>query len=122
MDTSNRSLAWEEFLGEPQSGDFNQGQGVSTSQLQNPNVSLAGANATGSGFTAPIVAVTILVLLVLIKIVTEKAGKSSEFSSVRIGTENLLIVTLLAALGIYIIKVTAFVTKASWLVPFASTI
>lgn len=105
-DDTVHSLAYEEWLGEPHSGDFSLGEGTSTSQLQNPNISLA-ANRAGSGISgpallqSPLMVAIIIALLVGVKLTTEKAGERSEFSTVRIGLENLFIVGTMAALWIF---------------------
>ncbi len=106
----------EQWLGEPQSGDFSQGNGVSTSQLQNPNVQIAehrSGIASGPVFVqSPMIFVLIVVLLIIVKVLSEKAGEAGEFRTVRIGLENFLIVGLLASLFIYSMKLTSAV--ASW--------
>lgn len=106
----------EEWLGQPQQGDFDQGAGVSTSQLANPNVQIAEHRtglASGPVFVqSPMIWVIIAVVLVVIKVLTEKAGEAGEFRTVRIGLENFLIVGLLASLFIYAAKFAS--AAASW--------
>jgi hypothetical protein len=55
----------------------------------------------------------IIVLLIIIKLLAEKAGKASEFSTVRVGFENLFLVTLMAAIGFYALKVGVNVVSAT---------
>jgi hypothetical protein len=106
-DGSFRTLAYEEWLGEPQSGDINQGAGVSTSQLQNPNVSLpTGANklATLSGpVTSPWIWVIVIGILILTRVIHEKGGGTS--ATVSIGLDSLWRVGLLAMVWFYGAKV-----------------
>jgi hypothetical protein len=107
-----RSLAYEEWLGEPQSGDFDQGSGVSTSQLQNPNVSIEAHKPNASGTSAslpaymqsPGVWFLLLALLVVVRIVEHYGGRESEFKGVRIGLENWAKVGLLSATFLYAAK------------------
>jgi len=107
-------LAEAEYLGEPQSGDQEMGVGVSTSQLQNPNVSLptktAVPLATGM-WQWPATFIIIAVLLILGKVITEKAGKDSEFATVRIGLENFWVVGSLSVLFIFAMKMSAYLLK-----------
>lgn len=97
-------------LGNPTSGDFVMGAGVSTAQLANPGVALIGKSGaqTASGpawMQSPGVWAGIVIGLILLKIIMERKGKS-EFASVRIGLESWLVVTLLAATGIYALKIS----------------
>jgi hypothetical protein len=107
-----RSLAYEEWLGEPQSGDFDQGAGVSTSQLQNPNVSIeehkAPASGTGKNVPAllqsPGVWLGLLALLVVVRFVEHYGGRDGEFKSIRLGLENWFKVGLLSATFLFAAK------------------
>lgn len=117
-------LREEQWLGDPSSGDIDQGQGVSTSQLQNPNISLAPARAKqagspGLGFYTWGFA---LVLLIVVKVVAERAGNAEEFRTVRVGLENFFIVGTMAALWFFGLKVIAYLTKWNPLVQFAGFI
>jgi hypothetical protein len=97
----------EELLGLPNIGDANQGQGVSTSQLQNPNVGLTGKGPLASGpplTQSPAIWIGAILLLVALKLVVEKGGDKSEFSSIRIGFEAWVVVGLLAATFFYAIR------------------
>lgn len=104
----------EEWLGEPQQGDFSQGAGVSTSQLQNPNVQIIEHHAPAGPVwvQSPMIFLVIAIILVVVKVLTEKAGEAGEFRTVRIGLENFFIVGLLAALFIYAAKFVS--ATASW--------
>jgi hypothetical protein len=113
----------EQFLGEPSSGDFEMGVGTSTSQLQNPNVNLKTAKAAvGSPGLGLYTWGTIAVLLIAIKLISEKAGKAEEFRTVRVGLENFALVTLMSALGFFVLKLIAFQTKWPPLLQFAGFI
>jgi hypothetical protein len=118
------SLAEAEYLGEPTSGDFDMGAGVSTSQLQNPNVSLKSSkqNNAPAWQQSPGAWVMLLVLLVVCKLIAERAGKESEFATVRIGLENWLLVGLMAATFIYAGKMVFFMVKFAPLTQFFGAI
>lgn len=112
MNGPYRSLAEAEWLGDPQEGSFDQGRGVSISQLQNPNVSLntTKQNNAPAWQQSPGAWVLLIVLLIVCKLVAERA-KPSEFSSVRVGLENWLLVGLMAATFIYAGKITFYMVK-----------
>jgi hypothetical protein len=120
-----------DLLGDIHSGDLQQGRGVSTSQLGRVTVGLSGGDWEGPpGYTAddydaiararasnstlqnvidtfrssPAVWLTVIAILVIIKWLAEKDGKASEFSTVRIGAENIVLVTLMAMVGTFVIK------------------
>jgi len=118
-------LREEQYLGDPSSGDFGQGEGLSTSQLQNPNVSLPNAatkktvGAPGLGLYTWLFAVG---LLIAVKLVSERAGKAEEFRTVRVGLENLFLVGTMAALWFFVLKLIAYQTKWAPLVQFAGFI
>jgi len=116
MNTS--SLAYEEWLGEPNSGDFDMGGGVSTSQLANPNVSIPknqSKAAPGAPWQqSPGFWVFLGLLIIGVKYVTEKGGEKSEFSTTRVGLENFLIVGTLASLFIYGNRISSYLLK-SWM-------
>lgn len=114
-----RSLAEAEYLGEPVSGSFDMGNGPSISSLQNPNVSLnqTKQNNAPAWQQSPGAWVLLIVLLVVCKLVAERA-KPSEFSSVRIGLENWLLVGLMAATFIYAGKITFYMVKFGPLTQF----
>lgn len=118
-----RSLAQEEWLGEPTQGSFDMGSGVSTSQLQNPNVSIASSkqNNAPAWQQSPGAWVLLVVLLIICKLVAERA-KPSEFSSVRIGLENWLLVGLMAATFIYAGKITFYMVKFGPMMQFFGAI
>ncbi len=109
-DQSYTPLAVAEYLGDPQTGDFDMGAGLSTSQLQNPNVALPAPaslpQATG-WFQSPAVLGLVVILLILVKILSEKAGSADEFRTVRVGFENWFIVGALAATWIFVWKTIA---------------
>ena len=115
----------EQTSGDPSSGDFEQGVGLSTSQLQNPNVSLASSSAKaavgkpGLGLYTWLFA---LGLLIAVKLVSERAGKAEEFRTVRVGLENLFLVGTMAALWFFCLKLIAYQTKWAPLVQFAGFI
>jgi hypothetical protein len=116
----------EQWLGDPSAGDFDQGVGTSTSQLQNPNVNLAatsaGATAVGPKGLGLYTWLFALGLLVAVKLVSEKAGKAEEFRTVRVGLENLFLVGTMSALWFFVIKLIAYQTKWPPLVQFAGFI
>ncbi len=109
------SLAYQElYRGEPHAGDFDMGSGFSTSQLQNPNTHVPASTTVAPGpIQSPAIWGMIIVLLIIIKLLAEKAGKASEFSTVRVGFENLFLVTLMAAIGFYALKVGVNVVSAT---------
>ncbi len=115
----------EQWLGDPNDGDINQGVGFSTSQLQNPNVSIP-SNAVSKAAGAPGLGVYTWLfafgLLVLVKFVSERAGKDEEFRTVRIGLENIFIVGTMSALWFFALKIAAYKTKWPPLVQFAGFI
>lgn len=102
-------LAQEEWLGEPTQGSFDMGTGVSVSQLQNPNVGIAQTrqNNAPAWQQSPGAWVLLVVLLIVCKLVAERA-KPSEFSSVRVGLENWVLIGLMAATFIYAGKITFY--------------
>lgn len=112
-----------DLLGENHPGDYQQGVDVSTSQLGNVNVSLTeeghrsknrakrvASQSTWENFVDNIRGslgawLCAIVALVVVKVLSEKAGDKSEFSTVRIGLENWFIVGLLAITFIFSAKV-----------------
>lgn len=72
---AGQQFAEPEYLGEPQSGTFAEGDGVSTSQLSNPNVDLADHKRVASGpwwQQSPGLALAIVLLLVIFRAVFQK--------------------------------------------------
>lgn len=116
MNTAYVPLAYEEWLGEPNSGDFDQGAGTSTSQLQNPNVTIpknqAKAVPGAPWQQSPGFWIMLFLLLAGTKIIIEKAGEKSEFASVRIGLENWWIVGVLAATFIFANRISSYLLKS----------
>jgi hypothetical protein len=115
----------EQWLGDPNAGDFDMGVGQSTSQLQNPNVNIT-ANATAKAVGAPGLGLYTWLfafgLLVAVKLVSENAGKAEEFRTVRVGLENLFLVGTMSALWFMALKLIAYRTKWAPLVQFAGFI
>ena len=118
-----RSLAEAEYLGEPGQGSFDMGVGISDSQKQNPNVSLnAGKQDNSPAWQqSPGAWILLVVLLVVCKLVAERA-KPSEFSSVRVGLENWVLVGLMAATFIYAGKITFYMVNFKPLTQFFGAI
>lgn len=72
---AGQQFAEPEYLGEPQSGTFSEGDGTSTSQLQNPNVGLGENSRIASGpwyQQSPGLALAIVALLFIFRGIFQK--------------------------------------------------
>lgn len=94
----------EEWLGDPQQGTFEQGNGVATQQLQNPNVTLAGAKAPAAGSFQKLLMVLGVAFAILVGLAFIHRQHADEYKRVRIGLENWFVVGLMAATWIFIFK------------------
>lgn len=106
-------FAEEEWLGAPHSGDFEQGTGVSTAQLANPNTDLASTRPIATGpawMQSPGVWAIALLALIGLKLLMEKGGEKSEFSSIRIGAESWVVIGLMSVTFLYAFRVS----MAAW--------
>lgn len=96
--------AGEDYRGEPTQGEFEQGSGVATQQLQNPNVTRAQSHVpTGPWYSqSPGVWVALAAFLFAFALIHR--SHTDEYKRVRIGLENWWVVGLLAATFIYVFK------------------
>jgi len=110
------SLIKLQRLSLPSQGDFQQGAGVSTEQRAVANVvdndtkwglpgTIVAPEMHSAPFAQPVpVWIAIAVLLVVAKFAAEKKGDASDFSSIRLGTWNVVMITTVAILGINVAK------------------
>lgn len=93
------------YLGDPQSGSFNMGDGVSTQQLSNPNVSVHENTRIASGhpWTQSLgVLVVVILALVALEAIIRKGGEGG--ARMRVGVENSLLAAAMVAVWFYIAK------------------
>lgn len=104
-DFSGAQYAEPQYLGDPRSGSFNMGDGVSVSQLMNPNVDLKATQhvATGPAWMQSLgVLVVFIVAMTAIEFVVRKSGEGG--GRVRIGIENALYIFMMAAVTFYMFR------------------
>ena len=97
----------EQWLGDPQAGDFNQGAGTPTAALSNPNVTLAGARAFTGTPWAQSPGIWIVAALILVVFGVIHAKHKDEYKTPRVGLESWFMVGLMAATWIYVFKTGA---------------
>lgn len=95
----------EQWLGEPQQGNFDQGVGVSTQQLQNPNTTVQHTSVSSAHpfMQSPGVWIGIIAVLFLFALIHRK--HTDEYKRVRVGFDAWFIVGLMSATFIYAFKV-----------------
>jgi hypothetical protein len=114
IDQDGPAFAEAQYLGDPQSGTFNMGDGVSTQQLQNPNVSIRENRRIAGGhpwMQSLGVALVVILILIGLEALLRKGGENG--ARVRIGLENLLYITAMAAVGFYMLKTGVGVWKGA---------
>ncbi len=105
IDDTEAGYGQPQFLGDPQSGNFSMGDGVSVQQLANPNVTLGTHNRVASGppFMQSLgVLVVFIIALAAIELVVRKSGEGG--ARVRIGIENFVYIGGMAAVFFYMFR------------------
>lgn len=103
----------------PSSGDFAPGAGLTTlGRTQETSLAAAGQNDSGfpttvvgsasahNGATGNVVPwwIGLIVLLVIVKFIAEKNDEAGEFKNIRVGFFNIIIVTIMAIIGLTLMK------------------